>query len=77
MDREHWQTSSNTRGTASVQGRRHVHFYPPENSLNKPSSKEKDSLGTRISHQLDGGVLADEAKTEEEAQNMLPKGWEL
>lgn len=59
-------------------GRRHVHFHPPENSLNKPSSKEKDSLGTRISHQFDGGVLADEAKTEVSyGPEYATKGWEL
>ena len=45
-------------------GRRPAHFHPPENSQNKPSRKEKDSLGTRVSHQFDGGVLVDEAKTE-------------
>ena len=58
-------------------GRRDVHFHPPENSLNKPSSKEKDSLGTRISHQFDGGVLVDEAKTEVSyGPEYATKGWE-
>lgn len=42
--------------------RGHSLFQPLETSLNKPPSKEEDSLGARVSNQFEGDVLVDEAK---------------